>query len=275
MTQKRKISTCDLSNKELSIQVHLSGLSFCVLDRIDNKIEIVAQENFKEPITPDGLENILKETFENNDTFRLLRKLHLIHSNELSAFVPDALFNKEHLSDYLKFNIKILENDLVVYDQIPQAGLVNVYIPYMNIVNYLLDAYGSFEYKHAATLLIEHLISKAVNHDQPVMYIDLNNTHFELVVIKKRKLIYYNSFFYETTEDFIYYVLFAAEQLGMDTNSFYFEFLKDIDKEDMKYQYAYNYIKNIAISKHKFYFESSNELNYDDLNKMHLLIHSL
>jgi hypothetical protein len=272
MTLKRKINNYDLSNKELSIQVHLSGLSFCILDRIENKIEGVIHESFGEIVTPDILEEKLRDVLDEQKSLKLLRKLHLIHSNELSAFVPQALFNKECLSDYLKFNVKILENDVVVYDEIPQTELVNVYIPYMNINNYLFEAFGSYEYKHAATLLVEQLLSKRGRNDTPVMYVDLSETHFEIVVIQKRKLFYYNSFLYDTAEDFIYYVLFAAEQLSMDTNALAFEFLKHIDKDDMKYQYAYKYIKNVTLPQHKCNFKTAEEISTVDLQDAHLLI---
>ncbi|WP_340198876.1 DUF3822 family protein [Ascidiimonas sp. W6] len=272
MTLKRRINTYDLSNKELSIQVDLSGLSFCILNRAEHKIEAVFHENFQESVTPDILEQKLKELFNEHPTIKLLRKLHLVHSNELSAFIPEALFNKDHLSDYLKFNVKILENDVVVFDEIPEAALVNVYVPFMNVTNYFFDLFGSFEYKHTASVLVEQLMRKVVRNDQPAMYADINTTRFEIMVIKNKKLIYYNSFFYDTPEDFIYYVLFAAEQLGMNPDLFSFEFLKSIDEEDMKYQYVYKYIRNVTISKHQFNFKTSEDVSSKDLNDAHLLI---
>ncbi|XLS27704.1 DUF3822 family protein [Flavobacteriaceae bacterium M23B6Z8] len=274
MTLKRRINTYDLTNKELSIQVHLSGLSFCVLNRVENKIEAFHYEDFENTLTPDVLEEKLKDIFEAHSTIKALRKLYLIHSNELSAFVPEAMFSKEHLSDYLKFNVKILESDVLVFDEIPEAALVNVYVPYMNITNFFFDLFGSFEYKHAASLLIEQLMQKSVRNDQPVMYADIHSTHFELVVMKHGKLIYYNSFFYDTPEDFIYYVLFAAEQLSMDPNLFSFEFLKAIEKEDMKYQYAYQYIRNVNIHKHRFKFKISESIDEENLSQAHLLLSS-
>lgn len=272
MTLKRRINTYDLSNKELSIQVHLSGLSFCLLNRMENRIEAIHYEDFENTLTPDLLEDKLRDIFEEHSTIKTLRKLYLVHSNDLSAFVPGTLFSKDHLSDYLKFNVKILETDVLVFDEIQEAALMNVYVPYMNITNLFFDLYGSFEYKHAASILIEQLMQKPVRNDQPIMYVDINTSHFELVVMKNSKLIYYNSFFYDSPEDFIYYVLFAAEQLSMDPNLFSFEFLKNIDKEDIKYQYVYQYIRNVGVHKHRFKFKKSEEVNEENFSKVHLLM---
>ena len=76
MTLKRRINTYDLTNKELSIQVHLSGLSFCVLNRVENKIEAFHYEDFENTLTPDVLEEKLKDIFEAHSTIKALRKLY-------------------------------------------------------------------------------------------------------------------------------------------------------------------------------------------------------
>ena len=52
------------------------------------------------------------------------------------------------------------------------------------------------------------------------MYINIAETYFDLVVTKKNALQLYNRFEYQTKEDFIYYVLFVSEQLGLNTEEF-------------------------------------------------------
>ena len=74
--------------------------------------------------------------------------INVTHSNNLSTFVPKPFFNEDNLSDYLQYNIKILKNDFIAYDTLENSELVNVFIPYVFINNYLFDTFGSFEYKH-------------------------------------------------------------------------------------------------------------------------------
>ena len=52
----------------------------------------------------------------------------------------------------------MLENDYITYDEIKNSEIVNVYIPFVNINNFLFDIYGSFIFKHSSTVLIERLI---------------------------------------------------------------------------------------------------------------------
>ena len=68
----------------------------------------------------------------------------IVHNNDLSTLVPEELFNKNHVADYLKFNSKILKSDFIAYDSILENSSVNVYVPYININNYIYDKFGTF-----------------------------------------------------------------------------------------------------------------------------------
>ena len=119
---------------ELSIQVSLSGLSFCIYNKAANSITALEHYKFPEEQHPEAVTRQLGEQLQKNEILQgPFKKIFLIHENELSAFVPAPLFNDKNLSDYLKFNIKILENDFIAYDTLKNHDLVNVYIPYVNV----------------------------------------------------------------------------------------------------------------------------------------------
>ena len=77
------------------------------------------------------------------------------------------------------------------------------------------------------------------------MIVNFNMGHFEIVVLQNQKLLFFNSFDYKTPEDFLYYLLFTAEQLNMNPENFQLELLGTITQEDDFYQLAYKYIRNI------------------------------
>ena len=79
------------------------------------------------------------------------------------------------------------------------------------------------------------------------MFVHLNTGHFEIVVIENQKLIFFNSFDYKTPEDLIYYILFTAEQLGMNPEYFALEFIGKIDVESDFYTIVYKYIRNVSL----------------------------
>ncbi len=247
MTQKIENNIPDLTNKELSIQVNLSGLSFYVLNRPSNTIEIIQHYTFETVQNPEQLLIEIESIFNDKAIYKALRKVTIVHVNTLSSFVPKSLFNESNLSDYLKFNVKILPTDFLTFDEIGNSDLINVYVPYVNINNFFFDFFGTFEYKHHASILIETLLYAAPKSEDALMYVHVEDTHFEIIVIKDKKLLFYNSFEYSTKEDFIYYILFTAEQLNLNPEKFILQCIGNITEDDSTYKVAHTYIRNISI----------------------------
>ncbi|WP_162558711.1 DUF3822 family protein [Robertkochia solimangrovi] len=233
---------------ELSIQVSLSGLSFCILDTAHDKILELGSTEFPQAVTPDIQLRRLRELLD-TEVFEQysFRDIRVIHENELSSFVPRSLFNESQLPDYLKYNVKILENDFINYDEIKSHDMVNVYIPFTHINNYLFESFGSFEYKHASTVLVETLINKSRNGIDKKVFINISKNHFEIVVTHQKQLLLYNQYHYQTAADFIYYLMFTIEQLQLNPELTDVILLGNTDRDDELYKYAYKYIRNVHI----------------------------
>ena len=245
MAKTNNIETNKLTNQRLSIQISLSGLSFSILDVSSQTI--VALKSFKKSrvLTPLELLDYLKFVI---DTEHLKQNTYsqitVIYRNDLSTLVPETLFDETNIADYLKFNNKILPSDFISYDQLSN-GTVNVYVPLVNINNYIYDTFGAFTYKHYSTLFIEHLINLKDGLDSN-MFVDVDENQFEIAVLKEQKLIFYNTFSYSTKEDFIYYILFTAEQLQMNPETFPLVFSGLIDEDSELYEIAYKYVRHIS-----------------------------
>ena len=209
-------SSNKLTNLELSIQLSLSGLSFCILNKDSNTIIEVKEVRFEKSLNPLEVLDELKTLF-NNETIlnNSFTKVTVIHDNDLSTLVPKTLFNENHLADYLKFNTKILKSDFIAYDSILENSSVNVYVPYININNYIYDKFGSFIFKHVSSVLIESILRIEKGSTSPKVYVHVSFNHFEIIVVKEGILELYNTFTYNSKEDFIYYILFTAEQLNL------------------------------------------------------------
>jgi hypothetical protein len=78
------------------------------------------------------------------------------------------------------------------------------------------------------------------------MTVHFSEGHFEIIVIQNQKLLLFNSFDYQTPEDFIYYVLFTAEQLSLNPENFPLELIGNIDSE-IFFKIAYKYIRNVSL----------------------------
>ncbi|MEI7509671.1 MAG: DUF3822 family protein, partial [Flavobacterium sp.] len=241
-------SITDKTYKKLVIQVSLNGLSFCVFDTLTSNPIVVKHIAFDSFQRSAKIEDLFASVFnENPELGHQYDEILIIHSNNLCAFVPTALFDEEFLGSYLQYNTKVFETDFFTFDAIEKYEMNNVYIPYVNMNNFFIDQYGSFEYKHANSVLVSKLLDVSKNNEERKMFVHICESHFEIVVVQNQKLYLYNSFDYKTPEDFIYYILFTAEQLQWNPEYFKLEILGIIVETDVFFQIAFKYIRNVCL----------------------------
>jgi hypothetical protein len=248
-----------IENK-LSIQFNLDGFSFSVYNIISKKEVYFREYDFENSqVTPENLLLKIKEIFKTDTQLQNdFSSVLVIHQNNLSVVVPNRYFNEKELASYLNFNVKKLTIDYVAFDYLKVLESKNVYIPYININNYLFQNFGEFEYKHHSTVLIEKLLN-TTNSIEKTMFVNVSKSSLDIVVIENNQLILFNTFSYNTKEDFIYYILFVAEQLNLNVNEFSLHFTGKVNLEDAIYKITYKYIKNV------YFLESNNPL-FSELN---------
>ena len=245
--------------------------------------EIKLKENFPFPWNKTNFYDAFPESFlqiprelvdlENPLLQKKYDSVNVSHINNLSSFVPKALFNDQNLADYLKFGHKIFKNDYIVYDMINNHELVNVYIPFVNINNFLIDKFGSFEYKHFSTVLIKNLLDIYKFSERPHMFVMVNETHFEIIAIANNSFQLYNSFSYKSKEDLIYYILFTAEQLNFNPNYFELIFLGETVEDDEIFDITYKYVRNINFLENRHKYALNKEFTEDMQRKYFTLLH--
>lgn len=236
----------------LSIQFSLDGFSFCVSDILTKKDIFFTEYIFDTTQnSPEELCQQIESIFKADLNLQLeFNHVNVIHQNKLSTLVPSKYFDEDVLTEYLNFNIKTLKTDFVAFDELTGIDAKNVYVPYVNINNYLFQNFGEFDYKHHHTILIEKLL-KTANSNESNMYVNVAKNSIDIIVLKNSTIIFCNSFSYDSKEDFMYYILFTAEQLQLNTEEFNLYFMGKIHLDDELYTITYNYIKNVLFLESK------------------------
>jgi hypothetical protein len=233
---------------KLSIQVSLNGLSFCILDTIGKKIVSAETYRFQSRLNPYEAQKELKAFIKSQKILQYaFSEVVVVHRNDLFSLVPRDLFDPLELPNYLKFNAKILANDLLEFDEIPSFEMVNVYVPFVNINNYIYDLFGDFEFKHHSTVLIESLLGKSSSGSEPLCYAHATPEELDLIILQNKKLVFFNTFSYHTPEDFLYYLLFTMEQLQLDPNEVKLRLFGAVEEGDPVYELCQDYIQHLSI----------------------------
>ena len=261
--------------KELSIQISLSGLSFCILNRSDSEVTFLKRINFENKLVPETVLGELESAISSEPHLsQPFDAVLVLFQNELSNLVPEEFFEEKNAADYLKFSSKIIKTDFISHDKIEANDSINVFVPYMNLNNYLFEVYGEFEYKHASTILLEQILKAEEGSNNDKMYINVEPFHFEMVVVKKGKLQLYNTFEYFTKEDFIYFVLFSVEQLKLNPETLTVKLTGHIVKDDDLHQLLYTYIRYVEFDHPSITYSYNDSLDLDSKHPYSLILNS-
>ena len=269
------ITSSENTKLKLSIQVRLNGLSFLIINCDSNELVWYNTKAFPRDHNPvkilADIENLYTTEKALQNSFQ---EVVLLFSNDLYSLIPEEYFLEEEASQYLKFNTKILKTDVVAHDLLQENQLVNVYIPFTNITNYLFDKYGEFEYKHSISVLIQAVLEKEISL-APSVYLNCYKEYYDLVVIQNNKLLLSNSFNFDTEADFIYYLLFTLEQLKLDPSEINLILSGEISEESENYKIAYTYIKNVSFLKPDLKLQMTGEYNEQFQREAFVLLKSI
>ncbi|HOZ75101.1 MAG TPA: DUF3822 family protein [Flavobacterium sp.] len=256
--------------KKLTVKVAPGSMAFCSFDTL-NQIPLAFREIAFDPSDKKTVVEYYADAFASHEELGdSYDEVVVLHDNNLATFVPAALFDEDCLGNYLQFNNKVFETDSFAFDTLASYQMNTVYIPYADINNFFVDTFGNFVYKHAHTALVSKLLELSKNVDEKKMFVHMAAGHFEIVMVQNQHLLLFNSFDYKTPEDLIYYLLFTAEQLNLNPETFRLEFLGDISQDDAFFAIAYKYIRNVSLFDTAD-LEQKNALSAQD-NRRHFIL---
>jgi hypothetical protein len=248
--------------KKLSIQFSLDGFSFYISNTHNIISKFTSFEFSKAIKSPVLILKEIQEIFKNEKSLQQdFEFVNVIHQNNLSSLVPNQYFKDKDINNYLKYSIKTITTDLIVYDDLNFIKAKNVYVPFVNINNFIFQNFGEFEYKHHSSILLEKLISQSDNSLN--FFVNISQSLFDIVVLKDSQILFYNIFEYQTKEDFIYYILFTLEQLELSSEETNISLTGNIDEHSELYKILYTYVRNIS------FFNSKNPIykNQTEIDK--------
>jgi len=238
------------SDYHLIIQIGLDNVWLAINEKSKNKY--IAFENYTfqnvygfEAVL-DLMDILIKES-------RLMphyyKSVACVIVNSRSTIIPSPLFENERKEMYLKFNASLREDELVVADDLKNLDAKNVFALSSRLKNKLDFLYKNVSYHHFSSALIEGLLIQNKNQTAKKLFVHIQPTHFEAIIIEGKNLLFYNTFNHHTAEDFIYYLLFVCEQLQLNPENIEAILLGEVDKNSAVYLIAQKYIRNLKFGK--------------------------
>lgn len=248
-----------LPNYHLFIQLGKDGLVCCVMDTLRNKF--IAFENYtfqsihNSEAFSESIQQLIKEDNLLSRSARA-KNVKLMWVGNKSTIIPNALFDPLNKENYLKFNHTLAADEIAAVDNLKMSDAKNIYALPSGVEKTLKNVFRNISLHHYSTPLIENLLSKYKNESTKKMVVHVQVDHFEIIVTEGKTLLFYNTFSYQTSEDFIYYVLFVAEQLKLNPEQMDLTLIGEIDKDSALYLMLYKYVRNVKFG------ERTNDCEY-------------
>ncbi len=235
-----------IKSYHLSIQIDLNGFSFCLLDTIRNKYVALKHYTF-DPLSEDPAKSI-RAIFEQDEFLkREFKGSKMIFTTRQSTLVPQPLFNKDKVKDYFSFNHSLNNNQFeIFFNRLKHAEAYVVFAvpaPLPSIVHEYLPAMKLF---HQSVPLIENIFLNRRDHkDQVVVYMNISEKLFDIVVIDDKKLNLHNCFSFKDENDLLYFTLYIFEQQKLDPGDTEIVLSGRITKTMKQYEVLKKYIRHI------------------------------
>lgn len=234
---------------QLLLQIGISDIQVAVQDKQKNKYIALEKYNISNAYNFEAVaelfDSLLKESKLINHKFK---SVACILVNSLSTLVPNALYEDDRKKMYLKFNASLEGNEFIVVDEIRSLDAKNVFALPFSLKAKLDSHYNNIKYHHASSTLIDTLVANNKNQTGKKLFVHVQETHFETLLIDGKNLIFYNTFNYHSPEDFIYYLLFAFEQLQLNPEKIETILLGEIEKSSAVYTVTQKYIRTLKFA---------------------------
>jgi hypothetical protein len=246
-------------NYHLTIRLSSDGFSFVVFSLEKNRylgIEAYRFNNIEDEIK---LAAALDEVIMFRQWIAYpYHSVLVIVDHSFNAIVPAPLYDEKEKGTYLAFNQQFRDNSRISADHLKSSDTYNIYYLSNPLVEKIKDLWANAKIVHQSSVLIESLlISNRNKSTENTSFVHVGKGNFDLVVLKNEKLKFINRFRYNTPEDFIYFILFALDQLRLNPEIVNLIFSGQIDNGSSVYDITWKYIRNISFAGRNTAFEYS------------------
>jgi len=245
---------------KLSIQVSLDGFSFCILDDIRKKHLVF--KHFPFLLSNDTfLSKKVKEIIENEEALnKRYKKILISYASPRFTIIPNSLTLPDN-KEVFNFNHNFIEDESVKSISVGHFKTNIIFGIPNKTFDFLNTHFKKPEVFHQ-TKVLSRIISQKIKPEKVISLVSVSKRFFTILITKREKLAFINSYRYTNNMDFIYYLLhiFKSEGISLQETPVYLtgeitedshliEFMKkhfskvDFLKLARGYQYSYTFSK--------------------------------
>jgi hypothetical protein len=266
----------------LLINIGTRDFQLAVIDPKENVVLLLEDFVLPNITSHEELLQLLDQLFDSHALLRagFWNKIKIAFKNQKFVQVPSALFAKDALPEYLKFNAQIdSSKEDLIWCENNNANAVTVFAINKDLKHWIDGVYPNNRpvFLHQSAALIEGVMEEVRDrHDNP-LYIYVDRFKLHILACRNQNLIYYNQFAIKEFSDYVKYIMLVMKSLNMDQQTSEVVLWGYIGKNSPHYNEFYKYINNVTFGgrpsglKFGFPFDEVQEHHFFDLFGMHLI----
>jgi len=248
------LDKASLANKNLhlSIEVRESGLLACLLDKDTNQYLAWSSYNRSESKSWTGKATDIKRPIESILHEELLNykcsDSSVVFTHNSAMLIPLSFFSQESLKGYLKQQNLIKQDETPCSDFIKNNDCYSVYA--VNTADYsrLKEKYPQAIFRHHSSVFVEYLLALHKDSNKNEVHVYVFSGYMDVVALQSGKLLLYNRYYFQTPDDFTYFLLWVYEELKLKPDDSSCFFYGEIAESSEIFNLARKYLKNIRIA---------------------------
>ncbi len=202
----------------LSIQVMLNGLSFSILNTVNNKYIALKHyplpENNKNISYAGKISEIIRK-----DEFLLknYKSLALMVVSFKSTLVPSALFTNKDKEIYFRFNHPLEDNESILVNRLKRMDAYCLFTLPAELQEMFKKYFPDASIFHQIIPFLDNIIRhQTMKRTTPAIHVNIHDEFFDIAVFREQSPELINSFYYKQVNDLVYFILYTIKSLKID-----------------------------------------------------------
>jgi hypothetical protein len=193
-------------NYQLSVQIGLDNLAFCLLDSIRNKYILLRSytpENSRK-FNSDQLEEIVTK-----DDFlkRKYSKTSILFTSAKSTIIPTALYDPAKKEEYFTFNHVSAESSIILTNKLKEPDSYLLFAIVKPVSDIVSRHFGQSVPVHHLKPLFNQIVLSGRPDGEHSIHAHIESDFFNLLIFNNNRLQLCNTFQYRNLSDILYHIL--------------------------------------------------------------------
>lgn len=231
---------------------------FYIISDQQNQVLVLKSYNFPTKTNYVQYKSALQSTLIDDQLLRWSykgTKISLV--GNVSALVPKELFFEDQKNLYLEHLVQADLFNTVQHDYISELEIHNVFSFNSEIHSLLNTYFPRADFYHFGTCLLKSIKGLMQHQTGNMVYINVLQSIFQIVVFNDGQLQFYNTFKYKSTKDFLYFVMLVYDQLNLNQEKVSMNISGELMEDSDIYKLIYKYTRNIHFIKRPNYYRFS------------------